>query len=500
MRPLRPYQAHTLQEVRGLLAQGLKRIIICLPTGAGKTHIAASMMELAASKKNNSIFIADREVLVLQASDRLAEDWIPHGIIMSDKSRSSWERIQVASAQTLEARGWFPSIDLGVVDEAHSQRKKISEFIVNSGKPFIGLTATPFTQGMGRIWQGIVNGTTTNELIRDGVLCPLEIYIATPIDMAGAKVTRGEWSDRTAADRALPIVGNIVTDYVSHTNRIFRGPVPTLVFSPTVDYGEELCRHFAAAGLRFEQISYRDRSTTERQHKIRLLADGRIHGLVSCEALAKGFDLPIVQCIVMARPYRRSMASVIQALGRGMRGHEAKKFCLLLDHAQNFLRFAPEIEQFWAKGWPALDDGRKKERKRQVRDPEESDRRCRECGYVMPPDAEVCPACGCSRPRRRTTIAAKPGRMRKYDSLALQVGDLWPHISRMAVDRHPNDPARSSKWARIQYKDLVGRWPPYDAPLTPAHRADDRVVKAVERKIKAYYVKRRYQRQKKENA
>lgn len=491
MRSLRPYQERALDQIRHQFRRGRKRVILCLPTGAGKTHVAAHMMSLARDKGNSSIFIADREVLVLQASERLSEDWIPHGIIMSDKTRNQYEEIRIASAQTLEARGGFPAVDFGVVDEAHGQRKMISEWMLSSDRPWIGLTATPFTAGMGKIWEGIVNGVTTDELIRDGVLCPLDIYVATPIDMDGAKVSNGEWSSRTAAGRTLPVVGNIVADYISHTNRKFRGPVPTLVFSPTVDTGEELCRHFSAAGLRFEQISYRDKSTTDRQHKIKQLAAGDIHGLISCEALAKGFDLPIIRCIVMARPYRSSMASVIQALGRGMRGDPSKTDCLLLDHARNFVRFAVGIESFWAQGCSTLDDGKKKEKSANTTSFEAVDRECRECSFVMPADCAVCPSCGASRPRRKNPVVEQPGRMTKYQSVKQRVGDIWPHLCALAVRRHPRDEKAAHKWARIQYHDMAKQWPPRGLAFRPAKAADPEIAAWVKQNLRAYVVKQK---------
>ena len=56
---------------------------------------------------------------------------------------------------------------------------------------------------------------------------------------------------------------------------------------------------------------------------------------MSCEALAKGFDVPDVLCLIGARPYRKSLAAHIQQIGRVMRPSPGKEFALVLDFAGN---------------------------------------------------------------------------------------------------------------------------------------------------------------------
>ena len=166
---------------------------------------------------------------------------------------------------------------------------KTIDMIKRLNVPTIGLTATPFSPGMGKTYSRIVNARTTNALIDDGWLVKPKVFCATEIDMTGAPVnSMGEWGGTDVERRAMPIVGDIVSEWVAHTNKIFGGAVKTLVFTPTVAYGEELCEQFNSAGYRFEQVSYRDNGDG-RQSNINDFRAGKLDGLVSCEALAKGF-------------------------------------------------------------------------------------------------------------------------------------------------------------------------------------------------------------------
>ncbi|TIT06446.1 MAG: helicase, partial [Mesorhizobium sp.] len=128
-----------------------------------------------------------------------------------------------------------------------------------------------------------------------------------------------------------------VQTWVEQTRIHFGKAVKTIVFSPSVKHGEELCRQFAEAGYNFQQISYLDGSDKERQDKIDEFSkpNSAIDGLVSCAVLTKGFDVPDVMCGISCRPYRKSFSSHIQEMGRVMRVAGNKEFGLWLDHSGN---------------------------------------------------------------------------------------------------------------------------------------------------------------------
>ena len=118
-------------------------------------------------------------------------------------------------------------------------------------------------------------------------------------------------------------MGDIVSTYERMTHQHFGGPVKTLLFSADIAHGEELCRAFQAAGHDFRQSTYRD-SDDDTERLVEGFRQGAFTGLVSVEKFVKGFDVPDVLCMIGARPYSSSLASVIQQMGRGMRTAEGK--------------------------------------------------------------------------------------------------------------------------------------------------------------------------------
>src|SRR5690606_15145754 len=98
-------------------------------------------------------------------------------------------------------------------------------------------------------WDGLVNSTTVNKLLAEGYLSPLRIKACVSPDMTGAKKKfDGEYAEEEAGQRGITIIGNVVDTWIEQTRKTFGGPVKTIVFSPSVKHGEELCRQFAEAG------------------------------------------------------------------------------------------------------------------------------------------------------------------------------------------------------------------------------------------------------------
>ena len=324
--PLRDYQSASIELLREGIRDGHPRQILCAPTGSGKTLVGAYLIAEAAAKGSKAAFVCDRVALVNQTSKVFTEFGIPHGVAQGQNTFGRSLPVQVCSAQTIEARGFWPDLDLVIVDEAHTQRKATLEFITAINKPVIGLTATPFSAGLAQTYSRVVNVTTTDKLIKDGWLAPLKVYAAKEIDMKGAKTNGGEWAASEVQARGSKIVGDIVAEWQAKTGKHFGKPVKTIGFSATVEHGEELCRAFQEAGHDFRQVSYKDGNNESRAALIEAFRRGEVMGLVSCEALAKGFDVPDILCGIAARPYRRSLASHIQQIGRVMRSAPDKDF------------------------------------------------------------------------------------------------------------------------------------------------------------------------------
>lgn len=147
------YQNDAVQMVRDAIRAGHRKQILMSPTGSGKTEIACFMLQESDRKGSKALFIVDRVVLVDQTSERLDKYKIQHGVIQAGHWRfRPYERIQICSAQTIERRGIPEDVSVVFVDEAHCLRKKIVEFLASTDAVVIGLTATPFTKGLGTEW------------------------------------------------------------------------------------------------------------------------------------------------------------------------------------------------------------------------------------------------------------------------------------------------------------------------------------------------------------
>lgn len=468
---LRDYQSTAVDRLRDCIRAGQRKLLLISPTGSGKTEIASSMMQEVKRKGTRALFIVDRVTLVNQTSERLDLYDIPHGVLQAGHWRTrTYERIQVCSAQTLEKRGIPEDVDVIFVDEAHCQRKLITEHLAKTNAIVIGLTATPFSRGLGKVYGNIVNVATMNDLIAQGFLVPLRTYAATAIDVKGMKLTAGEWNEKEIEERGIKIIGDIVAEWQAKTTQHFGGPAKTIVFSATVDHGAEICRQFKAAGFRFEQISYKDGDDESRAELIKEFkrADSSIVGLVSCEVLTKGFDVPDVMVGISARPYRKSLSNHIQQMGRVMRAAPGKTFGLWLDHSGNALRFMRDTRDFYLRGCSALDDGERDSTPR--KEPTKKEReefRC-SCGYVLLGFEKACPGCGKER-KRLSMVENVPGKMVEVGPngkpLAPYLIDrrkVWQMVCYEARSAQPGQPDLARRRARGTFFGLYGEFPKYD--------------------------------------
>jgi superfamily II DNA or RNA helicase len=454
---LRDYQDATLAALRQGFADGKRAQILYAPTGAGKTEMAIALLNATRGKGNKAAMLLDRIILCDQTSERLEKYHIPHGVLQAGHWRyRPYENIQVCSAQTLEKRGSFPGLNLLIVDECHTTRQQTVDFIKNNPDVrVIGLTATPFTKGLGNIYDNVVNTVTTKELVDQKVLMPLRVFIAKEIDMTGAKKVAGEWSQAEASKRGMQITGNIVEEWIRKTNEIFGGPRKTIVFCSGVEHGADLAAQFAAEGYNFVSVSYRDDDQFKRD-VIEDFArpDTELHGLIATDILTKGFDVPDVMIGVSARPFSKSLSSHIQQMGRIMRRADNKEFAVWLDHSGNYLRFQEDWEAVYHNGVDELDDGKEKAKKEKT-DDEKKESKCPSCGHLWPIGSDTCLHCGHVR-ERQNKVSSVPGTLEELTGMVSRDDKqaFWG-MCQWYIQFRGWSPGRAAHC----YKDKFGVWP-----------------------------------------
>ena len=489
------FQGEAIEKLRDGIHRKVTGQVLSIPTGGGKTEIAKHMIASVLARHRKALFIVDRLELLDQTSRRFHEAGIDHGIISGGATRGLYEPVLLATIQTLRGHGW-PEVDVVFVDECHVVYDWLRQSIRDQPFPFVGLTATPLTKGLGLIYDELVQVTTTNRLIEQDRLSQFRIRAAVEIDMEGAPLVNGEWSANEVQQRGRGIVGDIVSTWETETREHFGEPVKTMLFSSSIAHGEELCRAFQRSGIDARQVTAHD-ETDARRETMEAFRHGKFPIVVSVEALAKGVDIPDVKCLVIARPYRKAFGSHIQMLGRGLRAHHGKEYCLINDHSGNCIGFGAATEKFFEHGTETLDDRDFIDVKREAR--EKTEAVCSGCDYVIPPGAKACPVCGLER-RRRSDVEAAPGTMITLEAGKKQTitiepvkkgrkwsgtpGDLWNACCGNAERfMHDGDSGRAMRRAKAHYRNLTNEWPPYHYQFERGHY----VPKTIQRRLDKEY-------------
>jgi len=374
------------------------------------------------------------------------------------------ERASAVSVYNLQISG-HPSYfaDGKLVHNCHVQRRSVVKFIEeNPELRVIGLTATPFTAGLGDVYSHVVGASSTESLIDNGWLMPMKIFISKEIDMTGVTKVAGEWSQDQVTERGMKITGDIVTEWIKKTNEIFGGPKKTVVFCAGVAHGRDLEQQFAKQGYNFKSISYLE----DDDYKREIIEDfGKpdtsIHGLIATDILTRGFDVPDVLIGVSARPFSKSFSSHVQQMGRIMRPAPNKTFGVWLDHSGNYLRFRNDWDKLFTEGVTELENGDGEKAKKEPTEKEKKDSKCPACGGLWVAGELNCVHCGHTRPIRG--IASVPGELQELfpsqNSTAVANKTFYSELLYYSRMRGYKD-----GWAAHKYKEKFGTFPPRGDP------------------------------------
>ena len=390
LREPRPHQVKALDGIRSAIVSGSRRMMLDLPTGAGKTVVAAHIVSGARAKGNRLVFCVPSLSLIGQTFSRFQENGIDPadmGIIQADHP---WTRpsapVQIASAQTL-ARRERPITDLVVIDEAHVRHKIYETWMAEKPElPFIGLSATPWATGLGKLYDTLIKPVTLADLIEQGYLSPFRAYAPSHPDLSGVKISHGDYQeDELGEAMSKP---TLVADVVSTWLEKGRGR-PTLCFAVNRNHAAKLAYEFNKAGVR---VAYVDAFTTreEREEIGRRFAALEIEVVVNIGVLTTGVDWD-VRCLILARPTKSEMLYV-QIVGRALRTAEGKDHALILDHSDTMLSLGlpTEIHHDRLSMGKAADAKAKAEKDKKPSTP----KICKACSCLLAPRQRECGECG----------------------------------------------------------------------------------------------------------
>jgi len=339
--------------------------LIALPTAAGKTIIFSHFIKEILAKDPGARFIvlAHRKELVDQAEKKLKAVWpdAPVGVLAAGLKRFEHDaQVLIASRDTLASPKRLAKVgkfDYMIIDEAHNvpptshtrYQKIITELSARGDMKVMGCTATPYRMGQGYIYgnrkdhffKGLAYTVSIPELIREGYLCRLSAYAVNEnaiIDAGSVslKFKNGDFREKELEEVAMvdETIIEVVSDWID--NAYTKGRTATVFFCVSVLHAEKMTQYLKQYNISAAVIT----GETPSKERSQTLADfeaSKIHALCNVGVLTEGWDAPRTDCIALLRP-TQSIGLYVQMCGRGMRIHEDKSNCLLLDYGENVAR------------------------------------------------------------------------------------------------------------------------------------------------------------------
>lgn len=332
---LRPYQRDTADLARDSYKAGNKRIIACLPTGAGKTVLFSYLVSLS---KRKVLILTDRKELLKQASGTLASFGIPCSLLTAGERIDVSERIVVAMVETwirrIKKHPELLDFQLVIIDECHKGCfRKALEALPESAF-VLGTTATPLSSKkqfpIKEQYQDIINTVDIPDLIEMGFLNPSITYSAK-IDRSGLRLEAGEYSD--ASQMSMYDKREVYEGLISKW-RMYADGRKTICFNVNVEHSLQVCKEFNEAGISAMHLD----GNTPGQKREQILSDfreGKFRVLCNVGIVTTGYDEPTVSCIIVNRA-TTSMPLYLQMCGRGSRLSAGKKDFIILDMGENY--------------------------------------------------------------------------------------------------------------------------------------------------------------------
>lgn len=332
---LRPYQQYAKDAIFAEWDKGIKKTLLVLPTGTGKTIVFSKVIEDCVRNGERTLMLAHRGELLNQAADKLAKST---GLMCATEKADescldSWYRVVVGSIQTLmrEKRlnqfspDYFNTI---VVDEAHHCISDSYQRVLNhfSDAKVLGVTATPDRgdmKNLGSCFESLAYEYTLPKAIKDGYLSPIKAQtIPLTLDLTSVGTQAGDYKTSdlgTALDPYLYQIAEEMAKYCMDRK--------TVVFLPLVKTSQKFCEILKSKGFSATEVNGNSQDRAE------VLSDfdsGKYNVLCNSMLLTEGWDCPSVDCIVVLRPTKvRGLYS--QMVGRGTRLYPGKNDLLLLD-------------------------------------------------------------------------------------------------------------------------------------------------------------------------
>lgn len=469
---LRPYQERGVAQTGELWQQGVRRILLQLPTGGGKTVIGARFISGAIAKGKKAIFFAHRREIVQQTFWKLRDDGVPLeelGCLMGDETILSPDTgkphrainrnaaCQVASIAAWSARHGkrkgknerdedielpprhpAPTANVVFIDEAHhctaATWKQVIDHYVEQGAIVIGLSATPQRadgRGFDDLFDRLIQIEQMSALVEAGYLCRPRVWVGErPDGLSSVKIRGGDYveSELQKVMDQRQLVGDLVESWKRYADNR-----STVVFATGIDHSRSIAQRFVEAGIRAEHLDG-ETPVLERDAILRRLRSGETQIVTNAMVLTEGWDEPRAKCCVLARP-TKSLALYLQMAGRVLRPWNDVG-AILLDHTGEVTPAfgPPDIDREWRL------EGREKKAKGETRETPTTPM-CEDCHFLMPVGLRVCPECGHEKEAKGPVVEV-PGELKELQwrakkaaaESAQEIDDLRRRCARLVYD------------------------------------------------------------------
>jgi DNA repair protein RadD len=434
---LRPYQSELIARCRAAFDGGARAVCAQLPTGGGKTAMAAEILRHEVAAGRHAIFLAHLDFLVGDTHARLRQAGVWAGFVQAGRASEPLAPVQVCSLQTLHVRGERPRADFVVLDECHRALGASVRAILAAypAAQLLGCTAT-VQRGdggsLGDVFEALVEGPSVRWLTERGYLVPCDVIAPAGFTERGL-----------AADP--------VDAYKVHTPG-----QRAIVFATSVAHAEDIAARFRAAGISVACITAESSREERRAVRERVTA-GELRVLVGVSVFIEGFDLPAVEAVILARAFTVT-GSFLQAIGRGLRPSPVtgKRRLTVVDlKGAVHLHGLPDEDRRWSLNGSAV---RRSEALASLR-------RCSECLAIFRPAAH-CPRCGAGVTVATATlprVLSRAERLERVSALGAYERDrrYLARLESVAIERLRMSRVAARRWAVTKFRERFMREPQF---------------------------------------
>ena len=332
---LRPYQQSAKNAIISEWEKGIRKTLLVLPTGTGKTIVFSKLAEECVKNGERVLILAHRGELLDQAADKLSKSTGLKCAVekAEDSCLGSWYRVVVGSVQSLMRENrllQFPKNYFGkiIVDEAHrcladSYQKILGHF--NNAK-VLGVTASPDRgdkRNLGKYFESLAYEYSLPKAIKEGYLCKIKAQtIPLKLDLTGVGTQSGDYKAADLGTALDPYLYQIADEMVKYCM-----DRKTVIFLPLIKTSQKFRDILESRGFHAVEVNGQSDNRNSVQKDFE---NGRYNVICNAMLYVEGWDCPSVDCIVVLRPTKiRSLYA--QMVGRGCRIAPDKDHLLLLD-------------------------------------------------------------------------------------------------------------------------------------------------------------------------